>query len=215
MSDTDPCLHLATPIDAAEIARLGGALSAVLYARALARRARRLAPRARVNATWLRLAIWLGLAGLAVALTGMAVDGLPLGEQRLEWLLAALSVVVIGLALALPHFFAWLLRPWPAYWQYLARTQARSMLRMARASVPFEAHYVFKDETVAYARHDSKGVHAQWTRRLHGVRVSGEGFTLLYKQTGAHVPWAILLHGPAPALTARLDALRVAEEEPR
>jgi hypothetical protein len=99
--------------------------------------------------------------------------------------------------------------PWPSLWHFFARVRLRTLLPRGRDSAPFDAHYVFDAESVWYRRIKDGKVVLTWSRVLTGSRLSGHGFTLLYKTPAAREPYAILLHPPCAQLDAWLDRLGV------
>jgi len=60
---------------------------------------------------------------------------------------------------------------------------------------------------VAYSRIVGEQAQLIWRRRLQGTRLSGDGFTLLYKKPTSQEPYGILLHAPSTELNAQLDQL--------
>lgn len=208
-------LVLESIIDAAELARIDCALKAALLERALAQRARwfaradRLRPPGMTDAQAANICKWLSLAGLVGALALAALGGVGFHGQRADVVLGLFFGMLIGLSFVLAPFTAWIRRPWAAYWNLLAKVTVGRLLKKARASVSFGARYEFQAGHGSYFRTVGGRAELAWKRRLHGVRVSGPGFTLLYKKPASRNPYAILLHQPSARFDALLDALAV------
>jgi hypothetical protein len=217
-ADGAPALVLESTIDAAEMARIDRALKAALLDRALGYRARRLdradylgrfgvPPRKAA-----RVSRWLSLAGLMTALALAALGGVQFHGLRVEVVFGIFFTVMMGLSFVLENLerpIAWVRTPWLPYWDLIARIKTASLLKRARASVPFEARYEFQADMVAYSRIVGGRTELTWKRRLQGVRVSGPGFTLLYKKPNSQNPHAIFLHQPSARFDALLDSLAV------
>lgn len=135
------------------------------------------------------------------------------GGQRAELptllLQALFFAFIVAFSFVIKRLRLYMSRPLSAYWHCLARIRVRSMLKTARASVPFEAEYAFDGDSVTYQRVKDGRAHPAWQRRLVGVHMSGPGFTLLYKTAVSQAPYAIFLHQPCAALDAWLERLDV------
>lgn len=211
----DPCLawHLACDIDATAIDRLDGALTQVFYERLLASRTRHQRAADKVALLCIELLKWCAMVGLVLALVWPPLDEPLLRTLQLDGALTLFFALLIPVSFALKRFGLWMgarARPaWPAYWRYLARSRSKAMLKHARAAVPFAAVYDFRGETASYFRIREQGAKHVWTRRLHGVRLGGDGFTLLYKNARAMSPHAIILHQPSCELDALFEDLGI------
>jgi hypothetical protein len=211
-SAPQPELRLQSTIDAAEVERLGVGLERALYDLALAGRARRMnmSP-VKVNAIKkrCRLGMWLCLVGLAATLGILALGGTHLGGYPIVKMFGLYFGSMLVLVMVAPPFLAWAVKPWQRYWKRLAHRNAVFLLRTARANAPFEAQYEFWGDTAAYSRIADGRPQAAWQRRLVGLRFSGTGFTLLYKNAKSIAPYALLLHQPSDSFDALLDKLGV------
>ncbi len=220
-SDGAHAFVLKATIDADEIARVDGALKAALLHQLLADRARRMA-RADIlrrfgwtSAEAANIAKWLSVAGMVMALAFTVTGGLEFHGQRADLVFELFFATMIAWWSVVPRAMAWMHAPWQAYWHHFASVKANSLLKKARAIARFEARYEFQDDSVAYFR--SVGGHAEfaWRRRLHGLRVSGAGFTLLYKKPTSRFPYAIFLHQPSTQFDELLDGLAVRPMAPQ
>lgn len=207
-----PELRLRSAIDAAGIERLGIELERALYELALAGRARRVNTSPAMADTikkGARLCVWLCLAGLAATLGIFALGGSHLGGYPVVKVCGLYFVSMLGIGVVGPPYLAWVAKPWQRYWKYLARKNSTLYLRKAQASVPFEAQYEFRGDMAAYSRIVDGRAQAIWQRRLRGLRFSGAGFTLLYKNAKSLTPHALFLHQPCGSFDALLDKLGV------
>lgn len=199
-----PELRLRSTIDAGEIARLDAELNALFHQRLLVHRARFVKPRP-INPLAVKVGKWASLTGLAITLAISSAGGLPYGGYRLDIGFAAFFMATLAASFMLPLLMSWIQAPWPAYWRYLAKSRTDGMLKKARASVPFEAQYDFQGDTVVYIRTTGGAAKTEWKRPLAGLRLSGKGYTLLYKNSVSLTPSAIFLHQPNDGLEALLD----------
>jgi hypothetical protein len=217
MPNEAPELRLLSTIDAAEIERLGVALERTLYEQALASRARRinlsLAKIAHLSRR-LKLCRWVSVGGLLATAGIYALGGVRLGAYALEEIFGLCFVSTLAISIVLPAYFSWVAKPWTSFWMRFARKHAIFLLRAARASVPFEAQYELRGDTAAYSRIVDGRPQAAWRRRLAGLRCSGPGFTLLYKNDKSIAPCALFLHQSSGSFEALLDRQGVKARSP-
>jgi hypothetical protein len=92
-------------------------------------------------------------------------------------------------------------------WKWLAGRSARRILRVAARTAPFDAEYDFHGDWLAYYRSKNGKYDFAWARKISGLRrVTGSGFTLLFKKEATIYPHAIMLHEPSAELESYLDA---------
>lgn len=216
-----PPLRLCTRMDRAAIERLRPGLAAAYYDILMTGRDARVpddelaAIQARYatamarHARYLPLALWLGLAGLALSLAFAAGGGIWWAGYRLDIVFALFFAAVLALVMLLRRLQGWQPTPW--YWlrtpgnrlrKQLARALAARVLRPPLKLAPFEAHYDFSDGTVTYTRVTQAGATLVWQGPLEGWRVARPGFTLLFKGAGS-LRGVLVMHEPC----ARLDQL--------
>lgn len=87
-----------------------------------------------------------------------------------------------------------------------ARKRARDMLKVAKKSAPFIAEYDFRGDSVVYRRNNEEQSTFVWHRQMKGVRLSGNGYTLIFRKERAFYPYIIILHDASDALQAYLNA---------
>lgn len=207
-----PPLLLQSTIDADGMASLVNAVECVFYERGIAYRARVMGNADRFTSTFLPtknapvIVAWLCVAGLTTALSMSAIGGIPYRGYRLDWGFAIFFAAGLILALQMERSLRWLEKPWPRFHKILARQHARILLGNAQANVPFEAEYLLEGDAARYCRIRAGVREPKWTRRLHGVYLSGQGFTLFYKRATTTTPYAIMLHQPSAAFDAWLAA---------
>jgi hypothetical protein len=200
-------LRLSSTIDVAELDRLEPELAAAIC--------QRLVPRlpgpfwSGVSFNALRACKWLSVAGLVTAFAMTVTGDVYFYGKRMDWPLALIYLATFTCSSVVLRLRPKIGMQWQAYWMFLANVRTRAILKKARATAPFEAEYEFKDGKAAYFR--TRDGHAQlaWSRRLPAVRVrlSGQGFTLLYKKPTSKAPCAVFLHQPSTEFDALLDWL--------
>lgn len=94
-------------------------------------------------------------------------------------------------------------------WQWMARKRASRMLKVAIKTAPFDAEYDFRGDWAAYYRSKNGKCDFAWARRMTGLRLTGSGFTLLFKKEVTIYPYAIVLHDPSIELESHMDALGI------
>lgn len=205
-------LTLQTEIDADAMTRIDASLREVYYERLIAFRARFLFSD-RWNAVRFKLAAGLCIAGIAMALLFTALGGLELDGVRYDLWFAGLFAALLPVVWFFQKTKAWFRKPSIRFHQFSARLHADALIGVAKKNIPFHAHYVINGDRVAYARKRGESMQPLWSgRKLHGVRVAGDGFTLFFKKPGALRCHLIILHAPSPELDALFDRVGVAAE---
>ena len=190
-------LHMVSQIDAQALDQIQAQVLAFFTERLMARHKRWTFERKGLFAP--RVLKWLVVAGLLVSMALAALGGAPYRGVRLEWCFAAFFTLA-GLLVWFPP------RPWNwyRYYQTLAQMHIRPMFRQARKRLPFTAEYELRGGLAVYFRTSGAGTELVWHNRLHGVSVTGNGFTLLFKNARSQSPHAFFLHAPSAEFTALL-----------
>jgi hypothetical protein len=206
---TDPgFLRLRSSIDAGYLERIAPALQAIFYQRLIAQRARfqffrQYRYRAMVAVKC------LSALGLALSLVFIATGGLRYQGARVDLAFLLFFGLMLALAWNPRRMTDWLATPSRPYWSGLAKRHTNTLLKKARASVPFVAEYELRGDLIVYFRLRGGRAEVAWTRRLHGHRLGGDGFTLLYKMETSVAPYMIILHAAPDALDTHLDGLGI------
>ncbi|GGY79224.1 hypothetical protein GCM10007388_10300 [Pseudoduganella plicata] len=196
-------MQLRATIDAARMARLEVALEARLYQRLMLHRARFALPGTELMARLRKIVKWTSAIGLVTTLGLCTVGGLPFGGWLLDVLVIAVYAALLSLSMYTPYWEPRMRKP-GRFWQRQARWWTDHLLKNARTQVPFDAQYDFADDMATYFRIRDDTPHMQWTRRLEGFSLSGEGFTVLYRSRKSLSPHAFFLHEPSAPFEALL-----------
>ncbi|WP_432378630.1 hypothetical protein [Duganella sp. P38] len=209
--EAEPRLRLSADIDSDEFARIRAAVLALCRAR------ERQAHRRSMGAVMKRLPkphrkgmLIVGLIALCGTLVGLLFTingGLLYQGYRLDYIFIAYFVVLTALAYWFKRQEYRLKRRQVAFLGWLARQTTRRLLSSAAKSVPFGAEYQVFDDEIAYARIIDGVSNRRWKRRLCGVRMEGDGFTLLFKKDTSRDPYGILLNPPSAEFSQQLDRL--------
>ncbi len=146
------------------------------------------------------------MIGLLLALGYTAYGGISFRGIRLDLWFAGFF------ALLLP--FGWFINmdrtneSRPLY-KWLARPYTRPLFRTARKRAPFTAEYEFRGDLVVYFRITGDKSEVVWHNRMYGVSCSGNGYTMLYKNSRSFKPHALFLHHPSAEFNALLEALGI------
>lgn len=192
-------LRLVCAIDAEMIERIDAEIN-LSYTRRLIARSKRFnfAPE---GPSAVHVRRWLPLCGLLLALAFTANGGLVDEGIHYDLWFAGFFAVALwaGWFLDLDRSAEFL----PLY-RMLARTYTRSFFKTARKRVPFTAEYEFRGDPVVYYRISGGKTEVVWHSRVHGLSLSGEGYTLRYKNARTLVPHALFLHQPSDDFTTVL-----------
>jgi hypothetical protein len=197
-------LQLHTHVTADFLARIEPELAAALFDR-LASRGSRFYDSKFAAALFLAVKL-LSVFGLILSLFLLAMGGAVFYSVRID-------VVFIGIFSVLLFWFwnkdkstARLRARYRPLWRRLAGRGARRMLKVAARTAPFDAEYDLRGDWLTYYRSKNGKHDFAWARRMSGLRVGGNGFTLLFKKESAAYPYMIVLHDASTELEACLDA---------
>jgi hypothetical protein len=148
----------------------------------------------------------LSAFGLALSLYLVMMGGAIYRSVRLDLVLAAFFCLMLFWYWNKEKSVARIQARYQRVWRWLARKQARRILKVAFKTAPFDAEYDLRDDWLAYYRSKNGKYAFAWARQLSGLRVTGNGFTLFYKKKVTIHPHAIVLHDPSAALASYLNA---------
>lgn len=195
-------VRLASTIDADVLDHVGAQLDQLFHQRLLSYKARFDWPIKRD--LLLRIIKWGAVLGLLASLGLSWIDGWDYRNGSMGPFLALCFSLLIPVTWGMHR-----LEHSQRYWMRLARRRARPLLKRARKCAPFIAEYQFRGDLVVYFRTAGARTELAWSRRMRGVRITGGGFTLLFKNERAFGPYAIFLHQPAPELDMLFDNLGI------
>lgn len=202
-ADGEGPFRLRSTIDAERMAQVEVALEAAMYQRMLRHRARFVLLAPGLTARLRTIVKWISAIGLLVTLGLCTVGGLPFGGWLLDVVVIAAYAALLSLSLYASFWQPRTRKP-GRFWQRQARWWTDHLLKNARTQVPFDAQYEFVGDMAMYVRIKDDTPHPQWTRRLEGFSLSGDGFTVLYRNRKALSPHAFFLHEPSAAFGALL-----------
>lgn len=209
--DAEPLLRVRSSIDDEAFERIYAAVKASYSARVdvlhhrTQQRIMKYLPKPHARQRTIVTAI--SAVGLIVALLFTANGGLFYAGYRLDLIFIAYFVTMPVLTLGIKPFERWWYKRQASLHAWMAEAATRRMLKAAGKSVPFVAEYEIFDDEIAYSRVIDGTPKRLWKRKLRGVRVTGDGFTLLYKKSTTQEPHGILLHPPSAEFDAQLDRL--------
>lgn len=216
METQDKVLTLQTTIDADMMAAIERCLRSVMYERLLQNRARffqhsplRFFFSQSFNKVRNKLVVGLSLIGLTTTLASVDYAKLDMSIGSELWY-AVFFACMLPMPLLFNRLDARARHPMPAFYQWMTSVLVNKLIGGAKNNVPFAARYEITENRACYARVCGDSVQPVWQHRtLYGVRMTGNGFTLLFKTPTSTAPHLIMLHGPSAQFEELLDRIGV------
>lgn len=163
----------------------------------------------RIQRTLLVIVKFLSLLGLVALLLTLAIDHASFKSDGEAIWLIGVFLLLLALTWAPKKLEEKRRRFFRPYWTWLSKRYAKGLLKKAKKIAPFVAEYDFRGDLATYYRTKNEKSQCVWTRKIHGYRLSGSGFTLFYKKEKSLHPYAIVLHDSAKEFELYLDALEI------